>query len=474
MRWRSILAIAGLLVASGCAGHAGTMRGVRAALVHNDLDEARARLAEAGRGTDDLLFALEDGLLLHYAGDAETSNARFEFAERRVDELYTKSISRAALSLVTSDLVLKFEPRGIENFLVNYFRALNYLELGEPEEALVEWRKLNSKLQFSRAQGDAPQLDPPFFHHLAGLGLEADDPGDAYVALRLAEAACLERGERPPPDLVTDLVRLATRLGLADHLQEYRTRYPALAPGDTAGGASPSEPPQGTRPGEIVVLIEDGLVAAIEELSVYLPITRERALSVYGGNEDDRLAVAWLLARDYDRGHYSDARSGRVVSGEVAYVLPLSFPVFGQAEPAFAEASAAVGTDAVAARIALDVSALQRSAFQDRLLAIYAKTIARALFKWAAAAELKEVAEEEGGETAGEIVGFLANAINAATERADTRAWLGLPDRIWIARLTVPPGRHSVTLYLRPLGEVSLGPVDVRPGERRFVSHRAF
>ena len=94
--------------------------------------------------------------------------------------------------------------------------------------------------------------------------------------------------------------------------------------------------------------------------------------------------------------------------------------------------------------------------------------------KWAAAAKLREEAEEEGGDTAGDIVGILANAVNVATERADTRAWLGLPHRIWLARLRVPPGQHAVTVDIAGLGEVDLGPVDVRPGERVFVSYRVF
>jgi hypothetical protein len=98
-----VLALCGLLAVVGCAGHATTMEDVRAALLKNDLEGARARLAEAGRGTDDLLFALEDGLLLHVAGDPSLSNSRFEFAELRIDDLYTKSISRTALSLIASD-----------------------------------------------------------------------------------------------------------------------------------------------------------------------------------------------------------------------------------------------------------------------------------------------------------------------------------------------------------------------------------
>ena len=112
--WRLAVALGGLLAVAGCAGHADTMQGVREALLRNDLDEARARLADAGRGTDDLLFALEDGLLLHYAGDPELSNSRLEFAEFRVDELYTKSISRAAFSLITSTPALSTHAPGTQ------------------------------------------------------------------------------------------------------------------------------------------------------------------------------------------------------------------------------------------------------------------------------------------------------------------------------------------------------------------------
>jgi hypothetical protein len=472
LRRHATVLFGGLLVLGGCSGHTGTMHGVREALLRNDLDEARARLADAGRGTDDLLFALEDGLLLHYAGDPELSNARLEFAEQRVDDLYTKSVSRAALSLVTSDLILRFEPRGIDNFLVNYYRALNYLQLGQGGEAQVEWRKLNSKLQFSRQHGDAPYLDPPFFNHLAGLGLEAADPNDAYVSLRLAEAAYEQLGREPPADLVDDLLRLAAALGFGDHLEMYRQRYaaPGSLPAPVVFSPGRGRVGEAEPLGEIVVLLEDGLVAPIEEIRAYIPVAESRAKTAYEGN---RLELAALLAEEYRSGRYDRVRSDRAGRG-IAYVMPLSFPVFGVGYPAFEWAEASAGENAASARIALDLSGLQRVAFESRLLGIYAKTIARALFKWAAAAKLRQEAEEEHGETVGDIVGFLANAVNVATERADTRAWLGLPHRIWMARLRVPPGSHEVRVNFSGVGEVELGTVVVRPGERVFISYRVF
>jgi hypothetical protein len=466
MRCASALSLGGLLALAGCAGHAGTMYDVRAALARDELEEARAILADAGRGTDDLLFALEDGLLLHVAGDPELSNSRFEFAEQRVDELYTKSITRAILSLVTSDLILKFEPRGIENFLVNYYRALNYLQLDEWQEAWVEWRKLASKLQFSRAQGDAPYLDPPFFDYLAGLGLEADDPNDAYVSLRLAEAGYRERGRAPPDDLIDDLMRLAAWLGFGDHLEVYRNRFgdrPRRADGRYGGDW-----------GEVVVLVEEGLVAPIAELNAYIPIVEGRTAVALGDSRDRQLGLAEMLAHEYREGDYDGVTEHYAKRRGIAYVLPVSFPVFGRGEAAFQRLAAVIEADTAEAEPLLRVSDLQRAAFEDRLLGIYAKTIARAIVKYAAAAKLKAEAEEEGGEAAGEVVGFLANVVNVATERADTRAWLGLPHRIWVSRLRVPEGRHELSILIDGREEIPLGPLDVYAGERIFLSYRVF
>ncbi len=466
MRCTSALALGGLFALAGCAGHVGTMYDVRSALLHNDLEEARAILAEAGRGTDDLLFALEDGLLLHVAGDPELSNSRFEFAEQRVDELYTKSITRALLSLVTSDLILKFEPRGIENFLVNYYRALNYLQLGEPQEAAVEWRRLAFKLQFSRVQGEAPYLDPPFFNYLVGLGLEFDDPNDAYISLRRAEAGYREQGGGPPDDLIDDLMRLAANLGFGDHLELYRNRYGDRPRGTDGVGHSAW--------GEVVVLVEDGLVAPLAEVNAYVPIIEERAAVALGDNRNLQLGLAELLAREYRAGEYEGVNERYAAGDEVAYVLPLSFPVYGRGEVACQRLAAMIAADTAEAEPLLGVSDLQQAAFEDRLLGIYAKTIARAIVKYAAAAKLREEAEEEGGEEAGEVVWFLANVVNVATERADTRAWLGLPHRIWIMRLKVPAGHHELRILIDGREEILPGPLDVRAGERIFLSYRVF
>lgn len=466
----TILAAAALSIVTACAPHLATMRDVRDALAHGDLEGARDRLAQAGRGTDDLLFALEDGTLLHYAGEYDQSNQRFAFAEGRVDELYTKSITRAALSLVSSDVVLHFQPRGVEPFMLHYYRGFNYLRLGEPDEAAVEWRKLAYELQFAGDQGDAPYLEPPFLDQLVALALESDDPNTAYVALRRAEAACRRVGEPVPADLVNDLMRMTYRMGSPEQLEEYGRRYGVGRPPDASGGHDGSG-----ASGEIVVLVEDGFVAALQEVRAYLPITEGQADDLHRG-EAARTKVARALAAEYAAGNYDRVTRRWARRPRIAYVLPVAFPTFGPGLPAFSELTVEVDDEggSAVARPALQVSAMQRAAFESRLTGIYVKTIVRALVKYALAREAAAKAKKEGGKTAEDAVRILANVANIVTERADTRAWLALPDRIWMARLRVEPGEHHLVARLNGSDRMDLGSVRVGPGERRFVTARAF
>jgi hypothetical protein len=109
------------------------------------VEKAREKGAYAGK--DRLLYLLDMGIIHHYAGDYEKSNEFLEQAERTMEELYTASISRAALSMMLNDNVLDYRGEDYEDIYVNVFKALNYIALGQNEEALVEIRRIDIKLQ---------------------------------------------------------------------------------------------------------------------------------------------------------------------------------------------------------------------------------------------------------------------------------------------------------------------------------------
>jgi hypothetical protein len=90
---------------------------------------------------------LDKGILLHYEGKFAESNSFFEKADKLIDHLYTKSISKAVLSVIGNDNATDYSGEDYENIYLNIFKALNYIELGNNESAMVEVRRIHDKLK---------------------------------------------------------------------------------------------------------------------------------------------------------------------------------------------------------------------------------------------------------------------------------------------------------------------------------------
>ncbi|HEU0016324.1 MAG TPA: hypothetical protein VFQ45_21775, partial [Longimicrobium sp.] len=87
-------------------------------------------------------------------------------------------------------------------------------------------------------------------------------------------------------------------------------------------------------------------------------------------------------------------------------------------------------------------------------------------------------AKKEGGEAAGFLAGLVANVGGNALERADTRSWSLLPDRVSVARLSLPPGEHRVSIEVTgedgTVATLDLGTVAVAAGETVVRSRRVW
>ncbi|HQT92759.1 MAG TPA: hypothetical protein PL001_12120, partial [Candidatus Kryptobacter bacterium] len=137
------------LLVSGCAMSTGFYKNVDADVSANRFEKAAA-VVKANRekygNNSSVLYNLEEGLLLHYAGDYSLSTEHLAAGEQEMDELYTKSISKIAGSFVLNDNELPYQGEDFEKVYVNLFMALNYAELGKLEDAIVEARKVDLKL----------------------------------------------------------------------------------------------------------------------------------------------------------------------------------------------------------------------------------------------------------------------------------------------------------------------------------------
>ncbi len=449
---------------TGCSTYVERNRMLRTDLAGGDFDEALKVIEEGAKGHDRLLNLLERGLVLHYADRWRESNDVFAEAELLAADLYTRSVSQAAISLVTNDAAIDYRAKPYELALVPYYRSLNYVYLGERDEALVEARKAEIQLRewmdiaASEREGDErdPVLDNnAFLHYLRGMlhewGGETNEAFIAYrhAALAYADAAGALAAETPPW-LGADLLRTGTGLGFRAELDELRDRLPGLLP-------ETYSPPG--EAGEVVLFVELGYAPHRESRELDLPIFENDDF------DDDYDAWSVALHRRYRHGW-----GGR--KKDIAYWLRIAVPELVDEPTSVVGARVSSGSVSGQTRTVLveDVAGRAVRRFEADMGSIMLKTIARALAKFVA----KEKADDKS-----KLAGLLANLVGAVTERADTRGWLTLPHGIAMARLTLPVGVYDLRVDLvdglgRSVGEQTISPVQVRRGDWVFLSRRVF
>ncbi|MBI4061813.1 MAG: hypothetical protein HY403_10310, partial [Elusimicrobia bacterium] len=317
-------------------------------------DAAQARIErekEISYGRkNQVLYYLDLGAVQHDAGKFKDSDASLERAERRMDELYTKSVSRAAGTLILNDNTTEYAGSRFERAMVNVYRSLNYAFLGDRENALVEVRKLSRLLQ-EYADVYGPQKtaykDDAFAQFLSSLLYEDDErPDDARIALEKSRRA----------------------------YERYAGAYGAPPP-----RLEPVGDPQGA--GELVFIHYNG-VAPRKVSKSFSVAWREAAFAVNAAKDDE-------------------AQSGRAINalnaGLMGKAITVAFPEYVQ-DP-FQIAGSAVEAAGVraATELAQDVSAIARKDLEEAQALVRTRAIARAAIKYIVAkAASDEVARKYG------------------------------------------------------------------------------
>ncbi|MBI4925455.1 MAG: hypothetical protein HY843_05975, partial [Bdellovibrio sp.] len=118
---------------------------------------------------DTLLYLLDTGLSLHYAGRYEESNKFLLEADRYAEEIDHISITRETASLIATDYTLKYRGEDYEKILINTYLAINYLMLGDYENARVECKRVNEKIIKYNSDGERNYKLNPFSIYLSGI-----------------------------------------------------------------------------------------------------------------------------------------------------------------------------------------------------------------------------------------------------------------------------------------------------------------
>ena len=478
-----VAVIAAALLFSGTAGCATMFGGYD--LAPNGLTQAEADLrrelarqpetayeevmeGERELPDDDLLRLLYAGTTGRYSEHYREATQLLDVASYVADDRVTMSVSRKALSFITSDRALEYTPGRTERLMIPYTSAVAFLEAGDLGGAVVEARRIEALLD--RFDDGVPRNEIPassrFLHYFAATIFDAaGEENAAAVAYRRAGSG--SESQPGAPDVVVPEM------------------FAAMPPDSM---------------GEVLILVERGFVPHRVEQSVVIALPPVHARTLTRGDAGEKATAATgvagqilLAAAAYqsDGGYYTDRGYRRTLhlspwrdecSGWNApdwcdddwdpYFLRVSWPVLYHDPVPDGPVRVRAG-DAVATGRRLDVSAGVRADFDAERAGIIARTVFRAAAKMVLSATAEDAVSERD-ETAGRIVGLLVNIGTLLTERADTRSWHLLPGTVSMVRMRLPAGTHTLSIegdgFLAR--DTSLDPVEVRPGRTAFVTHR--
>lgn len=415
----------GILSLSGCATYSDSFGTIQRNLAAGQYDAALQHIEkQTGSKNDRVLYLLNKGMVLRMKREFAASNESLEAAKTEMERLYAASVSENALSFIVNDATVSYAGDDYEQVLVHLYMALNYLELGQPEEARVEALQVDVKLREIAEKIPEDQFtEDAFSRYLTGLIYEElGERSDAMIAYRKAYDAYKKYqanyGLAIPDMLKHDLLRLATGLGLTDEARQYEKEF-GIEPAQDADDASSHE-------GELIFVLNNGLA----------PIKREKVVVVS--------PTAQIILEA--------TTPSRQVNPAPPVMVTIALPYYESRHNRVQYARVSVSGKQSSTEMMENVDAIARASLDSRMGAITARTIARAVAKGAIQQSVDRAGRNRNDPGAELIGSILVRIAAVATERADTRSWLTLPSNIQLARLSLPPGDYSVTIDLLGAG----------------------
>lgn len=365
-----------------------------------------------------LLFLLNQGAIHHYAQDYRKSNEYFLEAHTLSEALYTQNIAKEVAGILT-DNFRDYDGEDYEKVLINIFLLLNYIQLNQLDDALVEARRIDAKLQLLARTYDAKNKydNDALGRYLSGLIYEMDrDDNNAFIAYVQSYEAYKDYARMfafdCPETIKDDILRLAFKLGYHEQYETFRNEF----------ARGPSVAKSSLATSQIVVLCMAGLG----------PYKRDARTSVTHIDEEGvthtfSVGVPELIQRPGRVRHVS-------VKCENSDSEWTNTPCLMQ-----------------------DVHKIANKNLNDKMPMIQLKAWSRALAASIASKEAKRDASREYPS----ILRLLSGLIDAATisvTSTDIRCWRTLPQAVYLSRIPVNAGTYALT-------------VDFQDVDRHSISH---
>jgi uncharacterized protein len=209
---------------SGCATYQTDVDEARHALATDNPSQAASLLKPLAEkdGRDQLVYLLDYATALQQAKRFKDSAQAFQKAAQIAEVQDYHSISNVTASLVLSEEMIQYKGDDYEKVLINAMNAVNYLEMGDLDEALVEVKQLNLKLYKYKFEAKKNYEQNPYAFYLSALIWEAQrNFDDAYIAYKSA----YELAPNYEP-LKYDLLRAARNAQRPEEFEKWQKQFP--------------------------------------------------------------------------------------------------------------------------------------------------------------------------------------------------------------------------------------------------------
>lgn len=428
----------------GCASY--KIEVVKNDLATGRIEKAYDDLEKNAPEKPDIPHEFDLGLVAHYANRFAESSKALNVARDIAEDRYTKSLTAEAGSLVTSDKLRPYSATQYERLLSHYYSALNYIYLNQLDGALVECRRATALINYFKGEDEKYNFfGTGFLAHLSGMFFEAvGEWNDALISYKQAaeyyKNASEKTGVETPSDIGDALVRLTRRLAFTDEFERYREQYgePPLRPENT---------------GELILFYESGYVPSKGKEALMFPILKT-------DDVEDEEFESTLMRRE-----------GQVYEEiKLEYLLRVAIPTIDSHRPRFSGIKVAAGENQERGVLVEDVETIAIETFNAQRPMILLRTLVRAVGKYLIFRQANKK---------NEALGLLTNLAGVLTEQADTRSWQTLPNQIFMVRMPLPAGTHTLNLSFldangRVRGNQSVPDIRIDANQITFLNHRTY
>lgn len=404
------------------------------------------------------------------------SIAAFNAAEERINDYEQKakiSVGNEAGAIMTNQANLPYKGRAYDKVMLNTYKALNYLQLGDSDAARVE---LNRALQRQRdavdanaqrieeAKGlaeearsngvkdeqgrkagsydvDKARSNPRTAAALATVDADLDSSIQAYgdyvnpfavfldglvFTAQGTDASDLERGRK-------SFERVAAMSPDNPYLRADLAAAEAIAQGRSPSLAVTPEPPPSapTAPATEAPVVITPAVLATTEVASAAPVAAPVATPV-----GDLVYVIFETGTAPFRDQIRIDIPVILVTDGLSYI-GAAFPKI-KTVPDYAPAlTVTAGTESYPTALIASMDSVVSQDFKNEWPIILTKTLISTATKAITQAIIQKQLNDQGG-MAGLIGGLAMGALNASTNIADTRTWRSLPKQFQYARLPAP------------------------------------